>query len=136
MQEHVQCEEDSNLGTLTSSDISETINNLGEDLFTAFENEGLVDNRLDIKASLVDRSLIIKSDSIKSDSMAEDLVAQIMQANVDVVILFPIDCGRAIIFLSSESKMRLMSTIDNFKEHIMKLSSIQEKDDFEMSIEK
>ena len=131
MQEHVQCEEDSNLGTLTSSDISETINNLGEDLFTAFEKEGLVDNRLDIKASLVDRSLIIKS-----DSMAKDLVAQIMQANVDVVILFPIDCGRAIIFLSSESKMRLMSTIDNFKEHIMKLSSIQEKDDFEMTIEK
>ena len=133
VQEHVQCEEDSNLCTLTSSDISETINNLAEDLFTAFENEGPVDNRLDIKASLVDRSLIIKSDISATHSGAEDLGATIMRANV----LWPRPNHlRKAIFLSSESKMTLMSTIDNFKEHIMKLTSIQEKDDFEMTIEK
>ena len=133
-----QCEEDSNLGTLTSSDIIETVNKLGEDLFTAFENEGLVDNRLDIKASLVDRSLIIKSDISATYSGAEDLGATVMRADVFgrcVLWPRPYGSGKAI-FLSSESKMRLMSTIDNFKEHIMKLSSIQEKDDFEMTIEK
>mgnify|MGYP003329483016 CR=1 FL=1 len=150
MQEYVYCEEDSNFGILIGSGNflsvaghpdypsmkyppSEVINNLSEDLFTAFENEGPVDNRLDIKASLVDRSLIIKSDISATHSGAEDLGATIMRANV----LWPRPNHlRKAIFLSSESKMTLMSTIDNFKEQIVKLTSIQEKDDFEMTIEK